>query len=126
MTKERKNKKAIWKRRIFFSLTIFLVLVVFAASFFGKRGWLEIRKTQKKKAALLHQIKIMQERRDKLIKEIETLKNYPEAYEKEAREKLWLMKPGEKVLVEEGPLPTQKKREEEVSSNQKKNIKKYQ
>lgn len=122
MAREKRNKKAVWKKRIFFSLTIFLVLVVFAASFFGKRGWLEIRKTQKKKAALQQQIQALQERRDKLLEEIKILKDYPEAYEKEAKEKLWLMKPGEKVLVEEGPLPTEEK-EKKKPPRQKKDIK---
>lgn len=122
MAREKRNKKAVWKKRIFFSLTIFLVLVVFAASFFGKRGWLEIRKTQKKKAALQQQIQALQERREKLLEEIKILKDYPEAYEKEAKEKLWLMKPGEKVLVEEGPLPTEEK-EKKKPPRQKKDIK---
>jgi|Deesub1362B_J571_1020462.scaffolds.fasta_scaffold00001_818 cell division protein FtsB len=113
MDRKDKRKKDIWKRRVFISLTIFLVLVIFAASFFGKRGWLEIRKAQRRKAALQQQIEALVEQKNRLMEEIKVLKEYPEAYEKEAREKLWLMKPGEKVLVEESRLLEEEKKKKE-------------
>jgi len=86
MTKKDRDQKTSWKRKVAISFIVFIILVIFAASFLGKRGWLEVRKA------------------DHLREEVRLLKEYPEAYEEQARKKLWLMKPGEKVVVEGADL----------------------
>ena len=78
---------------------VFLFLVLIIASFFGKRGLIEIYRAQKKKEALSLEVTQLTQRRDKLLREIWELENNPRAVEKKAREKLWLMAPDELVIV---------------------------
>lgn len=104
MAKREKAKKDLWKRRIIISFTVFIILVIFAASFLGKRGWLEVKKAQKRKENLRQEIELLEKKRDSLLEEIRLLKKYPEAYEEEARKKLWLMDPEEKVVVKGAQL----------------------
>jgi cell division protein FtsB len=66
---------------------------------FGDRGLLEIIKTQKQIIALQQTIKELESEKLKLSKEIDMLRENPLALEKKAREKLWLMKKNEKVIV---------------------------
>jgi cell division protein FtsB len=77
----------------------FLFLVFLIASFFGERGLVEIYQTQKKKSALVEEKERLLVEKRKLEREIEELKTNPEAVEKKAREKLWLMKPEEIVIL---------------------------
>jgi cell division protein FtsB len=77
----------------------FLFLVFLIASLFGERGLVEVYQTQKKKSTLAQEkIRLLAEKR-KLEREIQELKTNPEAVEKKAREKLWLMKPDEIVII---------------------------
>jgi cell division protein FtsB len=69
------------------------------AFIFGDRGFLEIIKTQKQIKALQQTIKELESEKIKLTKEIDMLRENPLALEKKAREKLWLMKKNEKVIV---------------------------
>jgi cell division protein FtsB len=48
---------------------------------------------------LLQEVQSLEARKIELQKEIEELQKDPLAVEKEAREKLWLLKPEEKVIV---------------------------
>ncbi len=98
--KKKDNSQHTWKKKIFWVMLIFLFLVLFVSSFFGKKGWLEIYKTQKQKELLKEEIVQLEEKKAQLLREIEELENNPKAVENKAREKLWLMKPGEKVIVE--------------------------
>lgn len=77
----------------------FLFLVFLIASLFGERGLIEVFQTQKSKNTLVQEkMRLLAEKR-KLEREIEELKTNPEAVEKKAREKLWLMKPDEIVII---------------------------
>lgn len=69
------------------------------AFIFGDRGLLEIIKTQKQIKALQQTIKELESERLRLTKEIDMLRENPLALEEKAREKLWLMKKNEKVVV---------------------------
>jgi cell division protein FtsB len=77
----------------------FLFLVFLIASFFGERGLFEIYQTQKKKNTLVEEKEKLLAEKKKLEREIEELKTNPEAVERKAREKLWLMKPDEIVIL---------------------------
>jgi len=77
----------------------FLFLVFLIASLFGERGLIEVFQTQKSKNTLVQEkMRLLAEKR-KLEREIEELKTNPEAVGKKAREKLWLMKPDEIVII---------------------------
>ena len=104
MAKKDRDQKTSWKRKVAISFIVFIILVIFAASFLGKRGWLEVRKAQKRKDKLQQEIELLEKKRDHLREEVRLLKEYPEAYEEQARKKLWLIKPGEKVVVEGADL----------------------
>jgi cell division protein FtsB len=69
------------------------------AFIFGDRGLIEIIKTQKQIKVLQRTIKELESEKLKLSKEIDMLRENPMALEKKAREKLWLMKKNEKVIV---------------------------
>jgi len=78
-------------------LCLFLVMVV--TSIFGKKGFMDIHRARQRLAILDVQSRKLQQEKAKLETEILELKNDPRAVEKEARDKLWLIKPGEKVVV---------------------------
>lgn len=87
------------RRKLFLSGAAFLFLVFLIASFFGERGLFEIYQTQKKKSALVEErVRLLAEKK-KLEREIEELKSNPGAVERKAREKLWLMKPDEILIL---------------------------
>jgi cell division protein FtsB len=67
--------------------------------FFGDSGIIEIIKAQDKIENLKKSISGLKEEKEKLAKEIENLDKNPLALEKKAREKLWLMKKNEMVIV---------------------------
>lgn len=98
--KKKDNPINAWKKKVFWVMLVFLFLVLLVASFFGKKGWLEIHNIQKKKENLKEEIAQLEKKKVQLLREIEELENNPSAVESKAREKLWLMKPGEKVIVE--------------------------
>jgi cell division protein FtsB len=80
-------------------LLIFFLLILIIAFIFGDRGLLEIIKTQRQIKLLQQTIKELESEKLKLSKEINLLRENPLALEKKAREKLWLMKKNEKVIV---------------------------
>jgi cell division protein FtsB len=96
----RKKKQGLsLRRKLFLSGAAFLFLVFLIASLFGERGLIEVFQTQKNKNTLVQEkMRLLAEKR-KLEREIEELKTNPVAVEKKAREKLWLMKPDEIVIV---------------------------
>ena len=74
-----------------------MVLVI--ASLFGNRGFLEIRRAQKERDALIRETRELTERKSQLEREIRELEVNPDAVEPKAREKLWLVKPDEIVVI---------------------------
>jgi cell division protein FtsB len=79
-------------------LTLFMFILILAF-FFGEGGIIEIIKARTRIEELRRDIAKLEMERDTLLKEIEELKKNPLALEKKAREKLWLMKKNEKVVV---------------------------
>ena len=69
------------------------------SSSFGKKGLIEIYRAQKEHNILLQEIEQLEIEKIRLEKEIEELKKNPKAVEKKAREKLWLVKPDEVVII---------------------------
>jgi len=95
----KEKKKTSLRRKLALAAVAFFFLVILISSLFGKKGLIEIYRARSNYDALLQEIRSLEARRSQLQKEIEALRNDPRAVEKEAREKLWLVKPDEKVIV---------------------------
>ena len=98
MKKEKSSSS--FKKKVFIGGVGFLLFVLTVASFFGKRGLIEIYRTKRKQEALLQKIVQLEERKGKLERDIEELQKNPKAVEKKAREKLGLVKEGEIVIID--------------------------
>jgi cell division protein FtsB len=98
MTREEK-KGASLKRKILLAAVGFFFLVLLISSLFGKKGLIEIYKARRSYQILLQEVQRLEAEKARLEGEIEDLKNNPQAVEREAREKLWLIRPDEKVIV---------------------------
>ena len=98
MAREERKGSSL-RRKIVLAAVAFFFLVLLISSFFGKKGLIEIYRVKKNYEALLQEVKSLEVRKSELQKEIEELQKDPLAVEREAREKLWLVKPDEKVIV---------------------------
>jgi cell division protein FtsB len=96
-----KNDRSV-RRKLFTAGVGFFVLVMLVTSFFGKKGYMDIVRTRKTLRALEAEFKTLEEQKSKLELEIRDLAVNPRAVEEEARRKLWLMRPDEKVIVLKG------------------------
>jgi cell division protein FtsB len=96
----KKEKDSVsFKRKLLVAGMGFFFLVLLLASFFGKKGLIEIYRAQKEYKALVQEIERLETEKERLVKEIEELKKNPKAVEKKAREKLWLVRPDEVVII---------------------------
>ena len=93
------------RRKIALGLVFFFFVVLLISSLFGKKGLIEIHKARKNYETLVREIGELEAKKSRLQKEIEALQKDPAAVEMEAREKLWLMKPDEKVIVKKKDSP---------------------
>ncbi len=98
MAKEDEKRPSL-RRKLILGAVGFFFLVLLISSFFGRNGLIEIYRARKNYAALLEKIELLEARKSHLLKEIEDLENNPQTVEKEARDKLGLMKPDEKVVI---------------------------
>lgn len=76
-----------------------LLVILTVTAFFGKKGVMDIRRARRDLRALSGEVERLKGEKARLEREIERLENDPQAIEKLAREKFWLIKPGEKVVV---------------------------
>jgi cell division protein FtsB len=90
------------RRKLFIAGVAFFLLVILVTSFFGKKGYMDIARSRKAYRALETECRKLEEQKLKIELEIAELEANPKAVEKEAREKLWLMKPDEKAIVIKG------------------------
>jgi cell division protein FtsB len=79
---------------------VFLLAVLLITSFFGKKGLMEIQRMHRAYETQLGEMQKLESRKARLIREIDELRRDPRSLEREAREKLWLMKSDEIVIVE--------------------------
>jgi cell division protein FtsB len=93
------------RRKIALGLVFFFFVVLLISSLFGKKGMIEIYKARKNYETLLKEIEDLEATKSRLQKEILALEKDPQAVEMEARKKLWLMKPDEKVIVKKKENP---------------------
>ena len=95
---KKKSVPAIRKRIILLGIG-FVILAIFVTVLFGKKGYMDILQARKRYAALEEERTAMERQRAFLEWEIERLKTDPSAVEKAAREKLWLVRPDEIIIV---------------------------
>ena len=93
------QEKASLRKRLALAAVAFFLVIILISSLFGRKGLIEIYRAKSRYEALLQEIRSLEDRKSELQKEIEALRNDPWAVEKEARAKLWLIKPDEKVIV---------------------------
>jgi cell division protein FtsB len=88
-----------WKKKVIIGGLVFLVAALFITSLFGKKGVIEIYRARKTYAALEKEIERLKQEKSRLEREIADLEKNPKAVDHEAREKLGLIRPDEKVIL---------------------------
>jgi len=88
-----------WKKKLLIGGLVFLLVVLFITSLFGKKGLIEIYRARKNYASLEKEIERLKQEKSRLEREIAELEKNPKAVERAARDQLWLVTPDEKVLV---------------------------
>ncbi len=85
-----------------------LLIIMIVTALFGKKGVMDLRRARRVLAERTERIRALETEKAWLEAEIERLDKDPRAVEKQAREKLGLIAPGEKVVVAPGPPPAKK------------------
>lgn len=92
-----------WDRKTLKRYAIFVLaaisLFVFVDEIFGPNGYLTLRHQKAQYTRLKQQIQTLSEQNQQLEQKIKALKSNPEAIEKQARDQLHLVKPGELVYM---------------------------
>lgn len=83
----------------FLLLVVLFIFILILTFFFGDSGIIEIVGAQRRIDELTNRITYLEQEKVRLTKEIEELESNPYALERRAREKLWLMKKNEMVIV---------------------------
>ena len=83
-------------RAAFLLVTVFTLLVLMA-TVFGQQGVLKVRQLEREKADLEARVVALQEKTDDLRRRVRDMQTDPFLYEKLARERLGLVRPGEVV-----------------------------
>ena len=97
--KKIRNDETFLKSRGLVILVLIMMFILVLTFFFGDSGIVEILRSQEKIVELKSDIELLEKKKSLLTREIEDLEKNPLALEKKAREKLWLMKKNEKVIV---------------------------
>ena len=97
MNKEK--EKSFLKPNFVIMLSALFIIILILTFFFGEGGFLEIMDAQKKIANHEKRIADLENEKKRLTDIITGLKTNPLDLEKTAREKLWLMKDNEVVVV---------------------------
>jgi cell division protein FtsB len=92
------KKSSFWKK-VTVAVAAFFLLTLLMSTIFGKKGLIVIVRARKVQAELQKEIESLKAEKARLERELAALKSKPESVDREAREKLWLMKPEEKVII---------------------------
>ena len=99
MTEDPSRKGPRFRRKLILMAMASLFLVLVVTSVFGKKGVMDIHRARQRLADLELEAGRLSQKRARLEAEIKELETDPRAVEKKARGELWLVKPGEKVVV---------------------------
>ena len=80
-----------------------LLVIMIVTALFGKKGVMELRRSRRVLAERTERIRALEAEMSRLEMEVLRLERDPRAVEKQAREQLGLIEPGEKVVVVPGP-----------------------
>ncbi|MBD3413895.1 MAG: hypothetical protein GF421_05635 [Candidatus Aminicenantes bacterium] len=97
--KKKKNSPSDFRKKLYTAGLAFLFFVLIIVSFFGKNGLIETYKAKQKKQELIEKAAHLEKKKQGLEKDIRELRTNPQAVEMKAREKLWLVKPEEIIIV---------------------------
>ncbi len=92
------QSKKSFRNKLLTAVLVFLFLVLTIASFFGRKGLIEVYNAQKRKDFLLEEIEFLEKTKKGLEREIKELESNPEAYEAKARDQLGLVYPDELLI----------------------------
>jgi len=90
-----------------------VVLALAMHEIFGQHGYLALRRQKQEYNTLQQQIQKLSQENQELSQKIKALKSNPEVIEKQAREQLHLVRPGELVYT----LPGKKKQDSSAAQN---------
>ena len=93
------EETALLRRRAVFLGVAVLALTATGTALFGDRGYLEVRRYQAQKSALIQEIQLLEEDVRNLRREIIDLRKNAQAMERLAREELMLARPGEILFL---------------------------
>jgi len=88
-----------FRNKLLTAVLVFLFLVLIIASFFGKKGLIEVYNAQKRKDSLFEEIEQLEKTKKGLEREIKELESNPKSYEAKARDKLGLVYPEEILII---------------------------
>lgn len=90
-----------------------VIMVLVMHEIFGPHGYLALRRQKQQYDALQQRIETLSKQNQQLNQKIQSLKTSPEAIEKQAREQLHLVRPGEYVYV----LPNKKQHQDPAAQD---------
>lgn len=90
-------------------MLVFLFLVLIIASFFGKKGLIEVYNAEKRKDLLFEEIELLEKTKRGLEREINELESNPKSYEAKARDQLGLVYPDELLIIKPEKTDVKKK-----------------
>jgi len=88
-----------FRNKLLTAVLVFIFLVLIIASFFGKKGLIEVYNAQKQKDSLFEEIEQLEKIKSGLEREIKELESNPKAYEAKARDQLGLVYPDELLII---------------------------
>ena len=88
-----------FRNKLLTAVLVFLLLVLIIASFFGKKGLIEVYNAQKRKDVLLEEIERLEKIITGLEREIKELESNPKSYEEKARDQMGLVYPDELLII---------------------------
>ena len=114
MDKDKSKKSNTIFSRLIIVFIGLVALVMILSFFYGDNGFFEIMETREKIKRLEDKVVSLEKEKELLVEEIKQLKDNPLALERKARERLWLMKKNEKVVV---IVKDKDKKKEKTESN---------
>ncbi|MFC2166514.1 septum formation initiator family protein [Acidobacteriota bacterium] len=88
-----------FRNKLLTAVLVFLFLVLIIASFFGKKGLIEVYNAQQRKDSLFEEIEQLEKIKNGLEREIKELESNPKSYEAKARDQLGLVYPDEILII---------------------------
>lgn len=94
-----KIETSFFQTKGFMLLVGFFLFILTITFLFGEHGVLQLAKSRRRLSELKETIGRLEKERDALARQVRQLRDDPLTLERHAREKLWLMKPDETVVV---------------------------